>query len=104
VAVAHGNDFLVQVCLYFAAAVAAGAAAGTWYVLDRLLGRPPAPAPEGAQLKLNLLLTRLPRLRSGIDPRTAFAGTFHVRESATELETAGENGLGSSRAPQGAGA
>lgn len=57
-------------------------------VLDRLLGREPGPAPEGSQLKLNMLLTRLPRLRSGIDPRLAFAGTFHVHESATELETA----------------
>ncbi|WP_421733145.1 phytoene desaturase family protein [Cellulomonas sp.] len=57
-------------------------------VLDRLLGRAPREAPEGAQLKINMLLTRLPRLRSGIDPRTAFAGTFHVHESATELETA----------------
>ncbi|WP_456825622.1 phytoene desaturase family protein [Cellulomonas sp. P5_E12] len=58
-------------------------------VLDRLLGRESSgPAPEGAQLKLNMLLTRLPRLRSGVDPRVAFAGTFHVHESATELETA----------------
>jgi phytoene dehydrogenase-like protein len=57
-------------------------------VLDRLLGRAPADAPVGAQLKLNMLLTRLPRLRSGVDPRTAFAGTFHVHESATELEAA----------------
>ena len=57
-------------------------------VLDRLLGRSPGSAPEGAQLKLNMLLTRLPRLRSGVDPATAFAGTFHVHESATELETA----------------
>ncbi|WP_315094164.1 NAD(P)/FAD-dependent oxidoreductase [uncultured Cellulomonas sp.] len=57
-------------------------------VLDRLLGRDPGPAPEGSQLKLNMLLTRLPRLRSGIDPRVAFAGTFHVHESATELEAA----------------
>ena len=57
-------------------------------VLDRLLGREGGPAPEGSQLKLNMLLTRLPRLRSGIDPSVAFAGTFHVHESATELETA----------------
>ncbi|WP_421740617.1 phytoene desaturase family protein [Cellulomonas sp.] len=57
-------------------------------VLDLLLGRAPDEAPEGAQLKVNMLLTRLPRLRSGIDPRTAFAGTFHVHESATELEIA----------------
>jgi phytoene dehydrogenase-like protein len=59
-------------------------------VLARLLGEePPAPAPEGAQLKVNLLLARLPRLRDeGVDPREAFAGTFHVNESASQLETA----------------
>jgi phytoene dehydrogenase-like protein len=59
-------------------------------VLSRLLGEaPPAPAPEGAQLKVNLLLARLPRLRDdAVDPRDAFAGTFHVNESASQLEVA----------------
>jgi phytoene dehydrogenase-like protein len=57
-------------------------------VLDRLLGRAPGEKPEGSQVKVNMLLTRLPRLRPGIDPGTAFAGTFHVHESATELEAA----------------
>jgi phytoene dehydrogenase-like protein len=56
-------------------------------VLDRLRGRTPSP-PTGAQLKINLLLTRLPRLRSGVDPRLAFAGTFHLDESYTQLEDA----------------
>jgi phytoene dehydrogenase-like protein len=56
-------------------------------VLAELLGdAPPAPAPEGAQLKVNLLLERLPRLRDpAVDPREAFAGTFHVNESYTQL-------------------
>ena len=60
--------------------------------LARLLGEPPPePAPEGAQLKLNMLLTRLPRLRdAAVDPREAFAGTFHVNESASALERAYE--------------
>ncbi|MBX6167522.1 MAG: hypothetical protein IRY84_07775, partial [Thermobispora bispora] len=40
--------------------------------LDRLRGRTPSQTPEGAQVKLNLLLTRLPRLRSGADPRQAY--------------------------------
>jgi len=59
-------------------------------VLARLLGEPaPDPPPEGAQLKLNLLLSRLPRLRdASVDPREAFAGTFHVNESATQLALA----------------
>jgi phytoene dehydrogenase-like protein len=56
--------------------------------LDRLRGRPAAEAPEGAQLKLNLLLTRLPRLRSGADARQAFAGTLHVAEGYADLQRA----------------
>ncbi|GAA2272664.1 NAD(P)/FAD-dependent oxidoreductase [Kitasatospora cystarginea] len=67
--------------------VLCGAAPAT---LDRLLGRPAEqPGPEGAQLKVNMLLRRLPRLRdTAVDPRDAFAGTFHIAESYTELETA----------------
>lgn len=43
--------------------------------------------PEGAQVKVNLLLTRLPRLRDPeVDPAAAFAGTFHINELATQLE------------------
>ena len=58
-------------------------------VLDRLLERDSsAPSPEGSQLKINLVLTRLPRWKSGIDPRTAFAGTLHVAEEFTRLEAA----------------
>ncbi|WP_460393386.1 phytoene desaturase family protein [Actinophytocola sediminis] len=56
-------------------------------VLDRLRGRQ-AQSPSGAQLKINVLLSRLPRLRSGADPRQAFAGTFHLDESYVELENA----------------
>ena len=57
--------------------------------LAALLGAtPPAPA-EGAQLKVNMLLTRLPRLRDrGVDPREAFAGTFHIAEGYGQLATA----------------
>jgi phytoene dehydrogenase-like protein len=59
-------------------------------VLAGLLGEPdPDPRPEGAQLKLNMLLKRLPRLRdASVDPHEAFAGTFHVNESATQLALA----------------
>jgi phytoene dehydrogenase-like protein len=58
--------------------------------LDRLLGRPPAgPRPEGAQLKVNLLLSRLPRLHDdAARPEQAFAGTFHVNETASQLQRA----------------
>ncbi|MFI2205805.1 phytoene desaturase family protein [Streptomyces sp. NPDC020192] len=48
----------------------------------------PEPA-EGAQLKVNMLLTRLPRLRDpDVDPREAFAGTFHIAEGYRQLATA----------------
>ncbi|MEA2199003.1 MAG: hypothetical protein QOJ25_3054, partial [Solirubrobacteraceae bacterium] len=46
-------------------------------------------APEGSQLKLNMLLERLPRLREpDVDPRDAFAGTFHVNEGYEQLDRA----------------
>ncbi|GAA1983838.1 NAD(P)/FAD-dependent oxidoreductase [Isoptericola halotolerans] len=76
-----------------AGAVVSGAAPST---LDTLLaaaggspsGRETAQAPEGAQLKVNMLLRRLPRLREGIDPVAAFSGTFHVNESYSQLQAA----------------
>lgn len=57
--------------------------------LARLLGEPLPPTAEGAQLKVNLLLRRLPRLRDpDTDPREAFAGTFHVAEGYGQLAAA----------------
>ena len=58
--------------------------------LDRLRGRAPVDArPEGAQLKVNLLLERLPRLRDrAVAPEQAFTGTFHVNETAAQLQAA----------------
>ncbi|MGA8208884.1 MAG: FAD-dependent oxidoreductase, partial [Nocardioidaceae bacterium] len=58
------------------------------WLLGGLLGRDPGARPEGSQLKINLLVQRLPRLRSGIDPATAFAGTCHVAEDYSRLQTA----------------
>jgi phytoene dehydrogenase-like protein len=56
-------------------------------VLDRLRGRA-SPAPEGAQVKVNMVLDRLPRLRCGHAPAVAFAGTLHVDEGYAALESA----------------
>ena len=56
--------------------------------LARLRGRAIPDSLEGSQLKINMLLARLPRLKSGVDPRLAFAGTFHVNESFSQLEAA----------------
>ncbi len=45
--------------------------------------------PEGAQVKINLLLRRLPRLRDPeVSPEAAFAGTFHINETMTQLDDA----------------
>lgn len=47
--------------------------------------------PEGAQVKVNLLLTRLPRLKdTTVSPEAAFAGTFHINELASQLRRAWE--------------
>ena len=58
------------------------------WVLSGLLGERLPAKPRGAQLKINLVVDRLPELRSGIDPAIAFAGTLHLNESYEELETA----------------
>ncbi|WP_028280365.1 NAD(P)/FAD-dependent oxidoreductase [Arthrobacter sp. H5] len=66
-------------------------------VLGRLMGGPGAsgfapsshPDAEGAQVKVNLLLSRLPQL---LDPEVtaeqAFGGTFHINELYSQLDTA----------------
>jgi phytoene dehydrogenase-like protein len=60
------------------------------WVLHILMGEPddPETKPEGAQVTVNLLLDRLPRLRSGLDPAVAFAGTFHIDTEYSTLEAA----------------
>lgn len=57
-------------------------------VLKKLVGEKQEPFLAGSQLKVNMLLERLPRLKSGVDPKLAFAGTFHVNESFDQLEKA----------------
>jgi phytoene dehydrogenase-like protein len=60
--------------------------------LARLLGDavPEITAEDaGAQIKVNMLLRRLPRLLDqSVDPREAFAGTFHINESYSQLQAA----------------
>ena len=57
-------------------------------VLAQLLGEAaPADQPEGAQLKVNMLLERLPRLPDA-SPEDAFTGTFHVNEGYEQLAQA----------------
>jgi phytoene dehydrogenase-like protein len=61
-------------------------------VLDELLNAPAqarVPRPVGAQVKVNMLLTRLPRLRDeSLAPEAAFGGTFHINEGYTQLQAA----------------
>ncbi|WP_369139263.1 phytoene desaturase family protein [Modestobacter versicolor] len=57
-------------------------------VLDELLGAAPAARPSGSQLKVNMVLERLPGLRSGADPHRVFSGTVHVDEAASQIDAA----------------
>jgi phytoene dehydrogenase-like protein len=59
-------------------------------VLARLLGdATTGPQPEGSQLKINMLLARLPRLRDrNVTPEQAFTGTFHINEGYGQLARA----------------
>ena len=61
------------------------------WVLSELLGEKKATEqrPAGAQVKVNLLLKRLPRLAdASVTPEQAFGGTFHINETYTQLQTA----------------
>ena len=52
---------------------------------------PTAVKADGAQVKVNLLLKRLPKLKDeSLDPVAAFGGTFHINESYAQLQTAYE--------------
>ena len=55
-------------------------------VLAKLRGGSVPKSLDGSQMKINILLKRLPKLKSGIDPRLAFAGTFHANESFAQCE------------------
>ncbi|MCU1422780.1 MAG: NAD(P)/FAD-dependent oxidoreductase, partial [Microbacteriaceae bacterium] len=58
------------------------------YELARLMNEE-ADRPEGAQVKVNLLVSRLPRLRdASVDPVAAFGGTFHINEEWSQLGAA----------------
>ncbi len=52
------------------------------------------PEPVGCQTKINLVLRRLPRLRSGLDPETAFAGTLHLGQGYRRLADAYRGAVG----------
>jgi phytoene dehydrogenase-like protein len=62
--------------------------AGAPQTLAKIRGTAKPDSLEGSQIKINMLLSKLPRLKSGMDPKLAFAGTFHVNESFSQLESA----------------
>jgi phytoene dehydrogenase-like protein len=52
---------------------------------------PAATKMDGAQVKVNLLLGRLPKLKDqSLDPVAAFGGTFHINENYSQLQSAFE--------------
>ncbi|MGE0218657.1 phytoene desaturase family protein [Mycolicibacterium sp.] len=58
-------------------------------VLAGLLGEDAPGSAPGAQLKVNLMLRRLPRLRDEtVSAEQAFGGTFHINEALTQLDDA----------------
>lgn len=65
-------------------------------VLERLLGTGGRATGgthtlPGAQVKVNLVLSRLPKLRdASLDPAAAFGGTFHINETYKQLQAAYE--------------
>jgi len=80
---------------YTARTLAANCAPG---VLAKLRGQETATISDrdgGAQVKVNMLLSRLPRLKDdSVDPADAFSGTFHVNESYRQLAVAHRTAAG----------
>jgi phytoene dehydrogenase-like protein len=63
--------------------------------LEKLTGEPnivpQATKMDGSQVKVNLLLKRLPKLKDPtLEPEAAFGGTFHINETYNQLQTAFE--------------
>lgn len=57
-------------------------------VLAKLRGTKPPESLEGSQMKINMLVKKLPTFKSGVNPKNAFAGTLHINESFSQLERA----------------
>jgi phytoene dehydrogenase-like protein len=57
--------------------------------LAGLLGAPAPPSAPGAQVKVNMVLRRLPRLcDERVTPEQAFGGTLHINETWSQLDAA----------------
>jgi phytoene dehydrogenase-like protein len=60
--------------------------------LQRLLGKP-SDAQAGSQTKINIVVRRLPRFRSGVEPALGFSGTLHLGQGYGRLQQAYEDAL-----------
>jgi phytoene dehydrogenase-like protein len=49
--------------------------------------------PEGSQIKINIVVRRLPRFRSGVDPEVGFAGSLHLGQGYRRLQEAYEEAI-----------
>ncbi|AFM19104.1 phytoene dehydrogenase-like oxidoreductase [Mycolicibacterium chubuense NBB4] len=66
-------------------------------VLARLVGDEAPDAQPGAQIKVNLMLRRLPRLHNdSVTAEQAFGGTFHINETYGQLDAAYRQAAGGS--------
>jgi phytoene dehydrogenase-like protein len=66
-------------------------------VLAGLVGDPAPTVAPGAQVKVNLLLKRLPQLRDEtVTAEQAFGGTFHINENYSQLDAAYHRAAGGS--------
>ena len=64
-------------------------------VLAGLLGEVAPPLAQGSQVKVNLMLRRLPQLRDDrVTAEQAFGGTFHINETWTQLDAAYSRAVG----------
>jgi phytoene dehydrogenase-like protein len=64
-------------------------------VLAGLVGDPAPDLAGGSQVKVNLMLRRLPRLRDeSVTPEQAFGGTFHINETLSQLDSAYDRAAG----------
>ncbi|TDB87060.1 NAD(P)/FAD-dependent oxidoreductase [Actinomadura sp. 7K534] len=67
------------------------AVSARWVLVNMPGGAGDEEMPEGSQLKVNMVLSRLPRLRDpSVRPEEAFAGTFHINEGRAQLARAFE--------------
>ena len=69
-------------------------------ILGKLLNEPHQnnPEDEGSVMKINILLKKIPKLKANIIPEKAFAGTFHINQSYSQMATSFEEAL-SGKAP-----